>query len=61
MWRESGTTSSRRCGRRTRPLLVRIADLEADLEATTDEYRRQMAGLLNSPSWGVTAAPECRG
>ena len=32
-------------------LLVRIAHLEA----TTDEYRRQMAGLLNSSSWRVTA------
>lgn len=27
----------------------------ADLEATTDEYRRQMAGLLGSWSWRVTA------
>jgi lipopolysaccharide biosynthesis protein len=32
-------------------LLVRIAHLEA----TRDEYRRQMAGLLNSSSWRVTA------
>ena len=32
-------------------LLVRIAHLEA----ITDEYRRQMAGLLNSSSWRVTA------
>jgi lipopolysaccharide biosynthesis protein len=32
-------------------LLVRIAHLEA----TRDEYRRQMAGLLNSWSWRVTA------
>ena len=32
-------------------LLVRIAHLEA----TTEEYRRQMAGLLNSWSWRVTA------
>ena len=32
-------------------LLVRVAHLEA----TRDEYRRQMAGLLNSWSWRVTA------
>ncbi len=32
-------------------LLVRIAHLEA----TREEYRRQMAGLLNSWSWRVTA------
>src|SRR5262249_17939618 len=32
-------------------LRVRVAHLEA----TTDEYRRQMAGLLNSWSWRVTA------
>ena len=32
-------------------LLVQIAHLEA----TRDEYRRQMAGLLNSSSWRVTA------
>ncbi|HZT53654.1 MAG TPA: glycoside hydrolase family 99-like domain-containing protein [Gaiellaceae bacterium] len=32
-------------------LLVRVAELEA----TRDEYRRQMAGLLNSTSWRVTA------
>ena len=32
-------------------LLVRIAHLEA----TRDEYRRQMAGILNSSSWRVTA------
>ena len=32
-------------------LLVRIAHLEA----TRDEYRRQMAGLLNSSSWRATA------
>lgn len=32
-------------------LLVRIAHLEA----TRDEYRRQMAGLLNSSSWRITA------
>lgn len=32
-------------------LLVRIAHLEA----TRDEYRRQMAGLLNSSSWRVTS------
>ncbi len=32
-------------------LLVRVAHLEA----TRDEYRRQMAGLLNSSSWRVTA------
>ena len=32
-------------------LLVRVAHLEA----TRDEYRRQMEGLLTSSSWRVTA------
>ena len=32
-------------------LLVRVAHLEA----TTDEYRRQMEGLLTSSSWRITA------
>lgn len=32
-------------------LLIRVAHLEA----TTDEYRRQMEGLLNSSSWRATA------
>ena len=32
-------------------LLIRVAHLEA----TTDEYRRQMEGLLNSSSWRMTA------